>query len=180
MHFKPKVGQSPAVSFSPRVGHLHAGCAKDITVTFRSNEPRHLRKELFACLLSKIYFDQPINEVRDWDERMTLVKWVNEYISNGNEAKLIELGANLPGVVPASNNTKQIVRRKVIEVEPEPRFNKADEIVQPLELFVSANCDFCRYKCRTNNNMNAVRFKDTLMFQTRVYEFVFLFLFFIL
>ena len=49
--------------FSPRVGHLHAGCAKDVTVTFRSAEPRYLRKELAQCALTKITFDQPVDEV---------------------------------------------------------------------------------------------------------------------
>lgn len=51
------------VQFSPRLGHLHAGCAKDITVTFRSSEPRFLRNELAQCLLTKISFQQPIDEV---------------------------------------------------------------------------------------------------------------------
>lgn len=54
---------SSLVQFSPRVGHLHAGGVKDITVTFKSSEPRFLRKEIAQCLLTKIAFDQPIDEV---------------------------------------------------------------------------------------------------------------------
>lgn len=53
---------TPLVQFSPRVGHLHAGCVKDIKVTFRSNQPKVL-KELVQCILTKISFDQPIDEV---------------------------------------------------------------------------------------------------------------------
>ncbi|RMZ93881.1 hydrocephalus-inducing -like protein, partial [Brachionus plicatilis] len=46
-----------------------------------------------------------------------------------------------------------------------PKFTKSDETIQPLEIFVSANCDYSRYRCKTSS----IRFKDTLMFQTRVY-----------
>jgi len=54
----------------------------------------------------------------------------------------------------------------VIEVEPEPRHQRSEEASSPLELFLSATCDYAKYKCRTGS----VRFKDTLMLQTRVYE----------
>ena len=39
-------------------------------------------------------------------------------------------------------------------------------VVEALELFVTANCDYSKYRCKTN----VIRFKDTLMFQTRVFE----------
>lgn len=179
------------LTFSPRVGHLHAGCAKDITISFKSADPKSIRKELMLCQLVKINFEQPINEVKDWDDRMTQIKWISEVVHTANslngsmsseqpiltssaqqQKQLNELGANLPGAIgqqtnaQSTSNNKQIVRKKVIEVEPEPRHVRSDESVQPLELYVSANCDFCRFKCRTN----AIRFKDTLMFQTRVFE----------
>ena len=82
----------------------------------------------------------------------------------------------MPGTVSSLNGsiaqlpiqtTKQIVRKKVVDVEPEPKYTRVDEHVQPLELFISANCDYSRFRCKTN----AIRFKDTLMFQTRVYEY---------
>ncbi len=87
--------------------------------------------------------------------------------------KLTELN-NLPGVVNQSLNgsllppgpSKQIIRKKVVEIEPEPRYIKSEENTQPLELFVTANCDYSKYRCKTN----VIRFKDTLMFQTRVFE----------
>lgn len=194
-----------AVTFSPRVGHLHAGCAKDITVTFKTSEPKLLRKELVNCTLAKITFDQPINEVKDWDDRMTMVRWVNEIVhanSNNNNNSSVppttaqanaqvnsshndpsalgtqriasELG-NSTSVSHTQNNnsqlaitTKQIVKKKIIEIEPEPKYVRVDDTVQSIELFINANCDYCRYRCRTN----AIRFKDTLMFQTRVFESV--------
>lgn len=61
---------------------------------------------------------------------------------------------------------KQIVKKKVVEIEPEPKYMRLDENVTPLELLLNANCDYCRYRCR----VNAIRFRDTLMFQTRVFE----------
>jgi hydrocephalus-inducing protein len=183
------------LTFAPRVGHLHAGCAKDITVSFKSADPKTIRKELMSCQLVKINFEQPVNEVKDWDDRMTQIKWISEVVHTSNSLsgsmsseqpiltnsaqqkhqQLNELSANLPGAVgqqanaaapTATTTNKQIVRKKVIEVEPEPRHVRSDESVQPLELYVSANCDYCRFRCRTN----AIRFKDTLMFQTRVFE----------
>ena len=175
-----------AIQFSPRVGHLHAGCAKDITVTFKSLEPKQMKRELFNCVLTKINFEQPVNEVKDWDDRLSQVKWVNDVVlvqsssllnsafnadqinsslTLNQQRQLTELGANLPGSV-SSAPIKQTIRKKVIEMEPEPKHTKVDEQVQPMELYISANCDYCKYKCRTN----VIRFKDTLMFQTRVYE----------
>lgn len=176
--------QNAAIQFTPRIGHLHVGCAKDITITFKSPEPKQMKKEIFNCNLTKIIFEQNVNEVKDWDDRMTQVKWVNEYaiapsinhshtnqdqinssITVQQQRQLTELSSNLPGTV-SSGNIKQIIRRKVIETEPEPRYTKSEEQPQQMELLVSANCDYCKYKCRTS----AIRFKDTLMFQTRVYE----------
>jgi hydrocephalus-inducing protein len=175
--------QNAAIQFSPRIGHLHAGCAKDITVTFKSFEPKQMKKELFTCNLTKIAFEQQINEIKDWDDRLSQVKWVNDTIlvpsvlssvnadqinsslTFNQQRQLTELGANLPGAV-SSAPIKQTIRRKVIETEPEPKHIKIDEQTQPMELYISANCDYCKYKCRTN----VIRFKDTLMFQTRVYE----------
>ncbi len=102
------LAENTAISFSPRVGHLHAGCAKDITVSFRSAEPKLLRRELFAAQLCKIAFEQSVNEVKDWDDRMTLVKWVNEYgasdlagsVATGSQRQLADYSAvNLPGSV---------------------------------------------------------------------------------
>jgi hydrocephalus-inducing protein len=189
--------QTSAVQFSPRVGHLHAGCAKDITVSFKSSESKFMRKDLHQCALTKILFEQNVNDVKDWDDRVTIVKWINEIVApnepNQTQSNTIQLpqqekqthhninsrmsddAATLTSISLASNtqsnnnnNNKQgIVRKKVVETEPEPKHSKLDgENVQPIELYISANCDYCRYRCKTN----AIRFKDTLMFQTRVFE----------
>jgi hydrocephalus-inducing protein len=169
------------IQFSPRVGHLHAGCAKDITVHFKSPEPRRFRKEMIKCVLSKIFFEQNINEVKDWDDRMTTIKWVSENIQNpnsftvGNSVSQNQNNNNITenhlinprlSTEDALGLATKTIRKKVVETEPEPKNTKIEENVQPLELLLSANCDYCRYRCKAN----AIRFKDTLMFQTRVYE----------
>jgi hypothetical protein len=206
--------------FTPRLGHLHAGCAKDITITFKSTEPRIVKREIYNCHLTKIHFEQSINDVKDWDDRMKQVRWVNEMAplpasqNQPNVATTAPSNAALPQQtninVNTSNNLnnslmnlndsinmattttaaggqsslgnhnqtqnqnslsiqtpgRQIIRKKIVEVETEPKHVKSDEPMQNLDLFLSVNCDYSKYRCKTN----AIRFKDTLMFQTRVYE----------
>lgn len=166
------------INFSPRTGHLHADCAKDISVVFRPGEPKFIRKELISCLLVKIAFDQPSNETKDWDDRMNMVKWVNETVHTQNlNDRPGSSSQNISSITPAVNNMiskmSQIIRKKIIETEPEPRYNKVDETIQILELCISANSDYPKYKL----SEHVIRFKDTLMFQTREYEYVFLNLF---
>lgn len=57
-------------------------------------------------------------------------------------------------------------KKKVVETEPEPTFTDFPDSSRNIELLVSANADFCKYGCKTES----VHFKDTLMFQTRVFE----------
>ena len=57
-------------------------------------------------------------------------------------------------------------KKKVIETEPEPTFTDFPDTSRNVELLVSANADFCKFGCKTES----VFFKDTLMFQTRVFE----------
>ncbi|OWK16227.1 hypothetical protein Celaphus_00004320 [Cervus elaphus hippelaphus] len=65
------------VSFSPQMGHLHPGCAKDIVVTMKSDVPINLKKMGVKCKISKIMFALPADQVPDWDDRMRTVKWVD-------------------------------------------------------------------------------------------------------
>jgi hypothetical protein len=60
----------------------------------------------------------------------------------------------------------------VVETETEPPHTEvpgaggAESEGRVLELLVSATADFCKYKC----SIDTVNFRDTLMFQTRVFE----------
>lgn len=57
-------------------------------------------------------------------------------------------------------------KKKVVETEPEPTFTDFPDTSRNVELLVSANADFSKFGCKTES----VHFKDTLMFQTRVFE----------
>uniref|UniRef100_A0A8D0AXJ9 HYDIN axonemal central pair apparatus protein n=1 Tax=Sander lucioperca TaxID=283035 RepID=A0A8D0AXJ9_SANLU len=70
----PPVG--PHVFFSPQVGHLHAGCSKEVTVTFCSNQPVTLNRQPMRCKVSKVEFLQPLEQVADWDDRQRTLKHV--------------------------------------------------------------------------------------------------------
>ncbi|XP_015443273.1 hydrocephalus-inducing protein homolog isoform X1 [Pteropus alecto] len=134
------------ISFSPQIGHLHPGCSKDIVVTMKSDMPINLKKMGVKCKLSKIVFQLPADQVHDWDDRMRTVKWVDAH-------------RNMPGTLTT--------KRKVVEMDPEPAHSILEENYRELQLQISANVDFASYKCQTSD----VRFKETLVYQTRVFEF---------
>ncbi|XP_072823786.1 hydrocephalus-inducing protein homolog [Vicugna pacos] len=134
------------VSFSPQMGHLHPGCAKDIVVTMKSDVPINLKKMGIKCKLSKIMFPLPADQVPDWDDRMHTVKWV-------------DVLRNTPGTFTT--------KRKVVEMDPEPAHSVLEENYRELQLQISANVNFASYQCQ----MTDVHFKETLVYQTRVFEF---------
>ncbi|XP_078527074.1 hydrocephalus-inducing protein homolog isoform X2 [Lissotriton helveticus] len=136
----------PPVRFSPQVGHLHLGCAKDIAVTLESDVPITLNKALFNCQLARISFPIPADQVPDWDDRLRTVKWVDS---------------------GRSSTTQLPIKKKVVETDPEPAHTVYDGSSRELGLHISGTIDYAQFTCRTEN----VQFKDTLLFQTRVYEF---------
>ncbi|XP_069312434.1 hydrocephalus-inducing protein homolog [Eulemur rufifrons] len=134
------------VTFSPQVGHLHPGCAKDVVVTVKSDVPISLKKMQVKCRLSKITFQLPTDQVPDWDDRMRTVKWVD---------------------VPKNPSGTFTTKRKVIETDPEPAHSMLEECYRELQLQISAVVDFASYQCQRGD----VHFKETLVYQTRVFEF---------
>lgn len=82
-------------------------------------------------------------QVSDWDDRLRTVKWTDAVGANDRPAK-----------------------RKVVEIEPEPAYNEVPDSPRTVDLLVTANSDYAKYKCKAD----LIKFKDTLMFQTRVYE----------
>jgi len=57
-------------------------------------------------------------------------------------------------------------KKRVIETEPEPAYTEQPCSTCTLSLLVSATVDFCKYHLKEDR----VLFRDTLMFQTRVYQ----------
>ena len=69
-----------------------------------------------------------------------------------------------PGNRPPATPAKQ----KVVETDPEPAHSVVDNSQREIELFVSAVSDRSKYECLAKD----VKFRDTLMYQTRVYRYV--------
>lgn len=63
--------------FRPQVGHIHAGCSKEVTVTFCSSEPVTLGSQLIKCKICQVEFQQPLDQVVDWDDRKRTVQWLD-------------------------------------------------------------------------------------------------------
>ena len=59
------------------------------------------------------------------------------------------------------------MKKKVIETEPEPVYNEQPESSRNVSLLVSANGNYC--KCLLKHDH--LLFRDTLMFQTRIYQY---------
>ncbi|XP_039769505.1 hydrocephalus-inducing protein homolog isoform X2 [Ornithorhynchus anatinus] len=137
---------APPLHFSPQVGHLHASCTKDITLTLKSDVTTVLRKMVVKCKVSKITFQLPADQIPDWDDCMRVVKWVDS---------------------GRSPSTSLPVKKKVIETDPEPTHTLLEDSSRELELQISAVVDYTAFKCEMEN----VQFKETLLFQTRVFKF---------
>ena len=62
--------------------------------------------------------------------------------------------------------TLRPAKRKVVETEPEPPYTEVADSARNVELLVNATADYSKFKCKVEQ----IHFKETLMFQTRVYE----------
>ncbi|NWH50429.1 HYDIN protein, partial [Fregata magnificens] len=132
--------------FSPQVGHLHAGCAKDITVTLKSDFAATFKMHPVKCKVARIAFQLPPEQVTDWDDRLRTVKWVDA--TRG----------------PAATWP---VKKKVIETDPEPAHTVLEKSSREVELHLSAVVDYAEFKLDTD----MIQFKETLLFQTRTFTF---------
>ncbi|NXI51133.1 HYDIN protein, partial [Chloroceryle aenea] len=132
--------------FSPQVGHLHAGCAKDITVTLKSDVAVTFKMHPMKCKVARITFQLPPEQVTDWDDRLRTVKWVDTTRS------------------PAATWP---VKKKVIETDPEPAHTILEKSSREVELHLSAVVGYAEFKLDTD----VIQFKETLLFQTRTFSF---------
>ncbi|XP_068021950.1 hydrocephalus-inducing protein homolog [Melanerpes formicivorus] len=103
--------------FCPQVGHLHAGCAKDVTVTLQSEVEVTFQRHPVRCLLSRICFQLPPEEVPDWDDRLGTLKWVDTTRAPG---------ASWP------------LKKKVLEPEAEPAHTVLEGSSREVQLLLSA------------------------------------------
>uniref|UniRef100_A0A669QXT0 HYDIN axonemal central pair apparatus protein n=1 Tax=Phasianus colchicus TaxID=9054 RepID=A0A669QXT0_PHACC len=132
--------------FSPQVGHLHAGCAKDITVTLKSDVAVTCQAQPVKCKVARISFQLPAEQVSDWDDRLHTVKWVD---ATRGEAAMWP------------------VKKKVIETDPEPAHTILENSSREVELRLSAVIDYADFQL----DVDTIQFKETLLFQTRRFPF---------
>ncbi|KAF7656194.1 hypothetical protein LDENG_00045050 [Lucifuga dentata] len=138
----------PHFSFSPQVGHLHAGCSKEVTVTFFSNQPKTLTRQPMKCKVCQVEFQQPVEQVADWDDHLRTVQWLSASSQD------------------LERQPQQPVKNKVIKTEPEPCFSVIASTQRELELHISAVCDYVKFSC----SADTIRFKDTMLYQTRLHQ----------
>lgn len=178
----------PNITFVPNTGHLHPRCSKDIIAEFKASEPVSFQTLSIPCKIVKITFPQPLAQVADWDDRMKIVRWVSKkprksISSTADEERVaspskttkkdskvdkktvdkVELVEPKPAEVPEDPSQKL----KVVETEPEPANTTIDESARELPLCASATADFASFSC----DCEEIVFKDTLMFQSRVFKF---------
>ncbi|XP_067158936.1 hydrocephalus-inducing protein homolog [Apteryx mantelli] len=132
--------------FSPQVGHLHAGCAKDITVTLKSDVAVTFKMHPVKCKVARIAFQLPADQVPDWDDRLHTVKRVD---------------------ATRGQPTVQPVKKNVIETDPEPAHAVLEESSREVELRLSAVVDYAEFKLDTD----MIQFEKTFLFQTRTFTF---------
>lgn len=161
----------PNLTFSPTIGHIKPKAFKGITVTFNSSQPFSFKSQKFSGEIKKILFSKPLNQISDWDDRMKSIRWVKNVQSghsrpttqeNGSCGENTDSGVQSKAPVPVIP-----AKKKVVETEPEPPHSEVENSSREVELVVSAIADFAKYECP----IREVNFRDTLMYQTRVYSF---------
>ncbi|NXS83048.1 HYDIN protein, partial [Erpornis zantholeuca] len=115
--------------FSPKVGHLHPGCAKNITVTLKSDVPATFRRHLVKCKVAKINFELPQSEVQDWDNTMSIVTWKDTTRKD-----------------PGARWTK---KEKVVKAAPEPAHTVVEESSHEAEVYLSAVVAYTEFRLDT-------------------------------
>ena len=112
-------------------------------------------------------------QVPDWDDRMRSVKWVTVAERSDSSLEPADTSAPPPAgssrpSTTASRPPTAPAKRKVVETEPEPSHSVVEESQRPLPLVVSGIVDHCKYE----SAVTTLKFKDTLMYQTRKYRLV--------
>ncbi|XP_062355746.1 hydrocephalus-inducing protein homolog [Cinclus cinclus] len=135
-----------AFQFSPKMGHLHPGYAKDITVTLKSDVPATFRRHPVKCKVIKTNSELPQRMVQDWEDRMCIVTM--------EDTTRKDMSASWP--------EKEKMVQRAPEPEPAPAYI-VDESIQEAKVYLSAVVGYTEFK----RNLIVVQLKDTLPNQTR-------------
>ncbi|XP_049580395.1 hydrocephalus-inducing protein homolog [Syngnathus scovelli] len=112
------------LSFSPQVGHLHAGCSKEVTVIFCAKARVILTRQQISCKICQVTFQQPLDQVADWDDQKKTLQ-------------------------SSSTQPQQTGKNKKQYSEPACSVVKGSD--WDLHLRISAVCDFAKCSCDTVN-----------------------------
>lgn len=137
---------NPALSFSPAIGHLHAGATKDISLTFSPTAAVRLSPQDVKIALAAITYVPPKGAPAgtpppaavEWDDQSQ----VESYDASGEPVR---------------------------QPMPEPAVADVTGSAKELLLHVHAVADNARYSCEADPA--GILFKPTMMFQTRAYSF---------
>ncbi|XP_057693166.1 hydrocephalus-inducing protein homolog isoform X2 [Corythoichthys intestinalis] len=110
------------LAFSPQVGHLHAGCSKEVTVTFCAKARVVLTKQQITCKICQVTFQLPLDQVPDWDD----------------QKKISQASGTQP---------QQTGKNKKSHAEPGSSVVKGSD--WDLHLRVSVVCDLVKFTCKT-------------------------------
>ncbi|XP_077372587.1 hydrocephalus-inducing protein homolog [Festucalex cinctus] len=110
------------LTFSPQVGHLHAGCSKEVTVVFCAKGRVTLTRQQITCKICQVTFQQPLDQVPDWDDQKKTpqTSWTQPQQTGKNKKQYSEPACS---VVKGSD--------------------------WDLHLRISAVCDFVKFSCNT-------------------------------
>ncbi|CAB1432186.1 unnamed protein product [Pleuronectes platessa] len=138
----------PELVFTPQVGHLHAGCSKEVTVTFSSHQPVTMKSKLMRCKVCQVEFEQPVDQVADWDDRQRTVQWLS-----GSKEE-------------AATQSEQPAKNQVTNPEPEPCCSVVEGSQWDLDLQISAVCDYVKFNCIDTS----IHYEDTMLYQRRLHQ----------
>jgi hydrocephalus-inducing protein len=164
----------PTLVFIPTLGHIRPKTSKTITVTFKTSKPQAFKAHKVVGKLCKISFQKPLSEVPDWDDRMKSVQWVIAQPPPPPPQAPTGLENASNNSIPASSSSSSKpappsapLKKKIVETEREPAHQVSDDSQRDVELSITGIADFCKYECPIRD----IRFKETLIYQTRSFSF---------
>ncbi|XP_066585112.1 hydrocephalus-inducing protein homolog [Prorops nasuta] len=137
----------PDVVIEPSIGHLKPLTEKSCTASFFSLQPVQYTNVPIDCTIYEIKLIGEINEI-PWDEKQTIVNPT----PNDN--------------IPANTSDRKITK-EVVEPIIEPDHEAIPNTMKIIRILLNSIVDFSKYSC----NVSDIEFEDTLIYQTRTYEF---------
>ena len=150
------------LSFEPKCLHIKPGSKVDVQVSLTADEKRILSNEIVSAKMNPIEYENS-SVVKDWDDRMKVIKWVDVTHNNDEEA------ANSNSAVVLDSLKTRPVKERRVDVEPEPEHEILGE--DKLELTICGVCDYGQLPVDLGFE-EEMPFTKTLMYQTEEKTFI--------